>query len=101
MMEGCKEYGMPEPRIEEAQGGIRITFLKDIYTEEHLKTLDLNKRQIKAILFTKEKGEITNSDYQTLNDISLKDCYERFTGFSQKRYINIKRSKRSGCFLFS
>lgn len=28
-----------------------------------------NERQIKAVLFVKEKGKITNSDYQELNDI--------------------------------
>jgi hypothetical protein len=29
-----------------------------------------NVRQVKAVLFAKDKGEINNSDYQTLNDVS-------------------------------
>lgn len=44
MLDGCREYGMPEPLIEEDLGGIRVTFLKNIYTVEYLKTLDLNER---------------------------------------------------------
>ena len=35
-----------------------------------MQSLNLNDRQVKAILFVKEKGKITNSDYQTLNDVS-------------------------------
>jgi len=29
-----------------------------------------NERQIKAVLFAKENGKITNSDYQELNEVS-------------------------------
>lgn len=70
MMNGCKEYGLPEPIIAEEQGGISVTFLKDIYTEEYLKSFNLNERQTKAVLFIKENGEITNALYQSINKIS-------------------------------
>ena len=30
----------------------------------------LNHRQIKSVLYVKEKGKITNSEYQQVNDIS-------------------------------
>jgi ATP-dependent DNA helicase RecG len=60
----CLEFGLPEPRLEEDQGGLRVTFRKDIYTEENLINLDLNDRQIKAIMIAKESGYITNLQYQ-------------------------------------
>jgi ATP-dependent DNA helicase RecG len=70
MMKGCKEYGLPEPVIAEEQGGISVSFLKDIYTEEYLKSFDLGDRQTKALLYIKENGEITNAIYQHINKIS-------------------------------
>ena len=70
MMEGCRQYGIPAPVIEEEQGGISVTFLKDIYTEEYLRTLGINDRQVKAILYIKGYKELTNSSYQALNEIS-------------------------------
>ena len=45
MMNGCKEYGLLEPIIAEELGGISVTFLKDIYTEEYLKSFNLNERR--------------------------------------------------------
>ena len=36
---------------------------KDFYTSERLQSLGLNKRQIKAVLYVKERGRITNREY--------------------------------------
>ena len=69
-MNACKEYRMPEPIIAEEQGGISVSFLKDIYTQEYLKLFNLSDRQTRAILYIKEKGEITNTIYQDINKIS-------------------------------
>jgi ATP-dependent DNA helicase RecG len=60
----CPGSGLPEPWLEEDQGGIRVTFRKNIYTEADLTSLGLNERQIKAVLITKDKGYITNKQYQ-------------------------------------
>ena len=34
MMNECKKSGLPEPVYEEAFGGMQVTFMKNIYTEE-------------------------------------------------------------------
>ena len=47
-----------------------MEFKKDNYNEQYLKSLDLSDRQVKAVLYLKEKGKITNKDYQFLNDCS-------------------------------
>ncbi len=70
IMNACKEYRMPEPIFAEEQGGISVSFLKDIYTEEYLKSFNLSDRQTRAILYIKENGEITNAIYQDINKIS-------------------------------
>jgi len=51
-------------------GGFSVYFRKDVYTEEYLRNLDLNERQIKAVMYVKEKGKITNREYQKLTGIS-------------------------------
>lgn len=69
IIDACKEAGLPEPEIIEAFGGFQITLFKDKYNETSLKTMGINERQIKAMLYVKEKGSITNSEYQQLNNI--------------------------------
>jgi len=68
--EACKEAKLPEPEITEFQGGILVTLFKDNLNEEQLSKLGLNERQLKAVAFVKEKGKITNKDYQELNEVS-------------------------------
>jgi hypothetical protein len=43
-------------------GGFSITLLKNNLTQEQLTKFELNDRQVKAVLFVKEKGKITNKD---------------------------------------
>ena len=47
-----------------------VTLFKDNLTEEQLVKLGLNDRQVKAVIYVKEKGRITNSEYQKLNETS-------------------------------
>jgi len=70
MINACKQAGLPEPEIKEQDGGLLVILLKDRYTEEQLSKMGLNERQRKAVLYVKEKGEITNSQYQRLCHIS-------------------------------
>ena len=66
----CKAQGLPEPDYKEEQGGFSVWFYKDIFTEENLRKMGLNERQIKAVIYVKEKGKITNSEYQKLTEVS-------------------------------
>ena len=50
--------------------GFFVEFKKDYFNEEYLKTLNLNYRQIKAVLHLKENRKITNSEYQLINNTS-------------------------------
>ena len=84
IVEKCVEQGLPEPDFKEENGVMTVTFYKDKWTEENLKKLGLNDRQIKAVMYVKENRKITNSKYQKLNDVSkpmasidLKDLVER------------------------
>ena len=59
----CLDAGLPEPIFEEYQG-FQVVFRKDVYDEEYLRSLNLNERQIKAVMYVKEKEQITNKEYQ-------------------------------------
>lgn len=69
MRRACMKAGLPEPHFEEHQG-FRVIFRKDICTEEYLRNLGLKERQIKAVMYVKEKGKITNKEYQQLAEVS-------------------------------
>ena len=89
MRKACIEAGLPEPQFEEHQG-FRVIFRKDIYTEEYLRELGLNERQMKAVMYVKEKGKIANKEYQRiasvkerlatieLNDLVSKNILQKF-----------------------
>ena len=52
--------------FEETSGGFQVTFCRDIFTEENLRKMGLNERQIKTVLYVKERGRITNKEYQEI-----------------------------------
>ncbi|MDI6737028.1 MAG: hypothetical protein QME12_00745 [Nanoarchaeota archaeon] len=69
MIQACIKQGLPEPKFEERQG-FRVVFRKDAFSEEYLKSINLNERQIKAVVLAKRKGEITNKQYRELFGIT-------------------------------
>jgi ATP-dependent DNA helicase RecG len=74
IIEECEKYGLPEPKIEETEGGVAVTLYKNKTAPEFLSTLDLNDRQLKAIEYLKEKGEMTTSFYQEKMEISYRSA---------------------------
>ncbi|MEW6620374.1 MAG: ATP-binding protein [bacterium] len=66
----CKKAGLPEPEFKEEFGGFLVYFYKDIYTEENLRKMGLNERQIKVVMYVKEKGEVTNKEYRSMFGIT-------------------------------
>ena len=86
----CVTNDFPEPEYFEDMGMFGVTFSKDIYTEEYLRNLDLNKRQIKAVIYARDEGKITNKEYQEvagvkerlatmeLNDLVSKAILEKY-----------------------
>ncbi len=70
IMNSCKEAELPEPEMKESDGGFLVTIFKDIFTKEQLINLGLNERQINAVLYIKEFGNLSNQKYQELNKVS-------------------------------
>jgi len=97
MMNYCLEAGIPTPNYSFEGSNFLVEFRKDIYNEEYLTSLGLNERQIKAVLFVKENGKITNSDYQNLNKTSARTSVRDLELLVEKEILNMK-GKRKGAF---
>jgi ATP-dependent DNA helicase RecG len=69
IFETCKQAGLPEPEMKEQDGGFITTLFKDNLSKELIIKQGLNGRQVKAIHYINEKGEITNTIYQEINDV--------------------------------
>lgn len=84
IIDECVKAGLPEPVFEQETGGMQVIFLKNILNEDYLKRLQLNARQIKAVLYVKEFGKISNSEYQQLTAASKRTVSADFQILIQK-----------------
>ena len=94
----CKQAGLPAPVYFYDMSGFFVEFRKNIYNEEHLKSLDINDRQVKAVLYAKEKGRITNSEYQNLNDVSRATATRDLKELIDKKLFKPSGQKGAGAF---
>ena len=70
ILEALEKARLPRPEFREAFGGFQVVFYRDWLTEERLRKLGLNGRQVRAVLYVKERGSITNRDYREMFGIS-------------------------------
>jgi len=63
------EAGLPEPVFQEDQG-FSVLFRKDVFDHDFLVRAGLSERQITAVLYVRENGKITNTDYQRILEVS-------------------------------
>ncbi len=102
MVELCKEQGLPEPEFKELGGGFSVIFYKNIYNKEHLGKLGLNERQIKAVLYLKERGEITTSTLKKLIPaVSEKTLYRDLKELVEKNMIREIGTKKGRKYVLS
>jgi len=94
----CKEWGLPEADFKYIGNSIVLRFRKDIYTEEYLRNIGLNERQIKGVSYVKEKGKITNREYQKLNTCSRNTATNELRELVQKGITKESGKKGAGAF---
>ncbi len=98
IIDACKQAQLPEPDISEMHGGFSVTLFKDIFTEEQLRKMDLNARQIKAVMFLNENKRITNKDYQQINNCSRNTATNDLSDLTMKGLILKSNVKGAGSF---
>lgn len=95
IINACKQANLPEPEIKEQDGGLLVTLFKDRYTLDHLLRIGLNDRQIKVLLYIKEKGKVTNSEYQKICGVSKATATRDIKGLEEKGVFFNKGTKGS------
>jgi ATP-dependent DNA helicase RecG len=70
MVRRCVEWGLPEPEFEFTGTSLIVTFRKTELTDEFLRILGLNERQIKIVKYLKESEFVTSSEYEKMFGIT-------------------------------
>ena len=100
IVEKCVAQGLPEPDFKEKNGVMTVTFYKDKWNKKNLRKLGLNERQIKAVMYVKEKGKITNKEFKELYDISRQTITRDLTALVQKKVLRlIGKGKRDARYV--
>jgi len=98
IIEQSKKHGLPTPEFKSEGSDFWIIFNKDIFNKENLENLNLNKRQIKAVLYVKEKGKISNKEYQTLNNCSRNTASNDLSELLEKDILISSGKRGAGSF---
>ena len=98
MIAECRAWGLPDPLFEDKQGGVWVTFFADRYQEALLRQAGLNGRQMKGVLYTKQQGRITNSDYQHLNTCSRNTASADLRELVQQGWLQQQGTKGAGSY---
>ena len=98
IIDECKASGLPEPELTERDGGFLVTLFKNRFSAEQLQQLGLNERQIKAVLYVKEKGKITNAEYQKINKISRQMATNELHNLANEYNLLINKGYGAGSY---
>lgn len=98
IIDTCKQADLPEPEMKELDGGFIITLFKDNLTPEQLAKLGLNERQLRAVDFMKEKGRITNKEYQELLGVARMTATRDLTELVGKGVLKSSEAKGAGSY---
>jgi len=96
IIEICKEAGLPTPLYYYESSGFWVEFRKHIYNESSLQERGLNDRQIKGVLYAKEKGKITNGEYQEINDIGKTTATQELSELVKFELLSAPEAKGRG-----
>lgn len=98
IIDTCKQAVLPEPEMKELDGGFSITLFKDNVSAEQLAKLGFNERQVKAVLFVKENGRITNKQYQEIFGVARMTATRDLTELVEKGILKSSDTKGAGSY---
>ena len=91
----CHRARMPEPVFEEKQGGLWLTFGSLPGSEQGLRSMGLNERQIKAVLHVRRAAIISNHEYQALTGVSRVTAKRDLADLVARRIL-VRTGKKRG-----
>ena len=99
MVKNCVEWGLPEPDFELIGTSLVVTFMKSQLTNEFLSGLGLNDRQIKAIEYLKEYGEIDRKTYCNICKVEKTIAHKELSDLVEKNLIERQGKGRSSRYV--
>ena len=96
----CVDAGLPKPIVRYEMSGYFIEFNKEIDVSKLYQSLNLNERQVKAILHLKQNGKITNREYQLINGASERTASRDLSDLVKKKLILNSKIKGAGSYFY-
>jgi ATP-dependent DNA helicase RecG len=96
----CLEANIPVPQFSCKGNDFWTVFRKDIYNKEYLSKLGLNERQVEALLFFKEKGEITSSEYAEKYNVSDRTARRDLSELTEKKLLKNEGDNKLSKYVF-
>ncbi|MCU0858622.1 MAG: hypothetical protein MUC65_09505 [Pontiellaceae bacterium] len=98
MIADCLDAGLPEPTFMQNGAHFVITIWRDWLTDDVLAGLGLNERQMKAVRYVKEHGEITSGKYQELTGAEARTATRDLVDLVGKQVFTKRGEKRSAVY---
>ena len=70
VVDWCRKVGLPAPKFDPGDNRFRVIIWRNWLTDDRIRELDLNVRQVKAIDHLKTDLHISNAEYQALTGAS-------------------------------
>jgi ATP-dependent DNA helicase RecG len=96
----CLEANIPVPQFSCKGNDFWAIFRKDIYNKEDLSKLGLNERQVDALLFFKEKGEITSSEYAEKYSVSDRTARRDLSELTEMKLLKNEGDNKLSKYVF-
>ena len=101
IVETCVEQGLPEPVFKMEHHIMTVIFYMNKWNKENLRKLDLNERQIRAVIYVKKNNKIDNKQYTELNETSRQTATRDLAELVEKKiFISEGKGKRDLHYVF-
>lgn len=98
----CRQQGLPEPEFRSEKDRFELIFYQTHYTEDRLREMGLNERQVRAVLYVRGRGEIALSAFKSLvPDVSDKTLYRDLRDLVDKGVLEQVGEKKGSHYVMA
>ncbi len=100
MAQLCIAQNLPPPEFAQISGEIHVTFRKDPYSDDRLRSLGMSERQIQAVHYVREKGSISNAEHRArIGDVTDRTSLRDLEGLVKVGVLEPRKSGRQTRYL--
>jgi len=95
IIELCRQQDLPEPEFQNQQGGFLVTFAKDPYTPERLRSLGLSERQIQIVTILRSARSASLGElHRHFPSVTAKTIQRDLQALVEKGLVNATGEKK-------